>query len=144
MDAAWPRIADAVMTPVLGPQLGDLAGLIARDENARSLGSSYGEGWYGYIDKDLRAVRRRRVEGPFRTRFCGQGILSACRASLWAALEATGVELARTQGPNPDRWRADATRERIVFEPGLLGPTRKMRWTNRPTFQQVIYFRGHR
>jgi acyl-homoserine lactone acylase PvdQ len=144
MDAAWPRIADAVMSPVLGPQLGDLAGLIARDENARSLGSSYGEGWYGYVDKDLRAVRRRRVAGPFRARFCGRGILSACRASLWAALDSAGAELARAQGPNPDRWRADATRERIVFEPGLLGPTRKMRWTNRPTFQQVIYFRGHR
>ena len=144
MDAAWPRIADAVMGPILGPQLGDLAELIAKDENARSLGSSYGEGWYGYVDKDLLRVRGRRVRGPFATRFCGQGVLAACRASLWAALDAAGAELAGAQGPNPNGWRADANPERIVFEPGLLGPKHKMRWTNRPTFQQVIYFRGHR
>jgi hypothetical protein len=71
-------------------------------------------------------------------------VLAACRASLWAALDAAGAELAGAQGPNPNGWRADANPERIVFEPGLLGPKHKMRWTNRPTFQQVIYFRGHR
>ena len=31
MDKAWPKIADAVMGPVLGPQLGDLASLMSRD-----------------------------------------------------------------------------------------------------------------
>jgi acyl-homoserine lactone acylase PvdQ len=144
MDAAWPRIADAVMAPVLGPQLADLAELMPRDENARSLGSSYGEGWYGYVDKDLRRLRGRRVSGPFGTRFCGQGVLAACRASLWAAIDAAGTELANAQGPNPNAWRADANRERIVFEPGVLGSRHRMRWTNRPTFQQVVYFRGHR
>jgi acyl-homoserine lactone acylase PvdQ len=144
MDAAWPRIADAVMTPVLGPQLGALAEVVARDEPARSLGSSYGEGWYGYVDKDLRRVRSRRVRGPFRTGFCGQGVLAACRAALWAAIDAAGTELANAQGPNPNAWRADAMRERIVFEPGVLGARHKMRWANRPTFQQAIYFDGHR
>jgi acyl-homoserine lactone acylase PvdQ len=144
MDAAWPRIADTVLSPVLGPQLGDLADLMQRDESARSLGSSYGEGWYGYVDKDLRRLRGLRVRGPFTTRFCGNGVLAACRASLWAALDAAGAELAAAQGANPNAWRADANRERIVFEPGLLGPKNKMRWTNRPTFQQVVYFRGHR
>jgi hypothetical protein len=84
------------------------------------------------------------VRGPFKAHFCGAGRLETCRAALWSALDAAGNELAAAQGPSPDAWRADATRERIVFEPGLLGPKRKMRWTNRPTFQQVIYFRGHR
>jgi acyl-homoserine lactone acylase PvdQ len=143
-DAAWPKIADAVMGPVLGPQLDPLAKLISRDELARSVGSSFGEGWYGYVDKDLRRLRGLKVKGPFRTRFCGAGSLSACRAALWGALDAAGNELAAAQGPNPNAWRADATRERINFEPGLLGAKRKMRWTNRPTFQQAIYFRGHR
>jgi len=27
-----------------------------------------------------------------------------------------------------------------VFSPGLLGPSATMRWTNRPTFQQVVSF----
>jgi acyl-homoserine lactone acylase PvdQ len=144
IDAAWPRIADAVMSPVLGPQLDDLAALVARDENARSLGSSYDSGWYGYVDKDLRTVRGGTVSAPFRTRFCGLGVLSTCRAALWAALDAAGNELAATQGARPDAWRADATRERIVFQPGLLGARHQMRWTNRPTFQQVISFDSHR
>jgi acyl-homoserine lactone acylase PvdQ len=144
MDAAWPKIADAVMGPVLGPQLGRFAELIPRDESARSLGSSYGEGWYSYVDKDLRRLRGGHVRGPFKTRFCGAGVLAACRASLWAAIDAAGNELALAQGPNPNGWRADATRERLIFEPGLLGARHKMRWTNRPTFQQVVYFAGHR
>jgi hypothetical protein len=143
-DAAWPKIADAVMGPVLGPQLDPLAKLMPRDELARSVGSSFGEGWYGYVDKDLRRVRGLKVRGPFKTRFCGAGKLADCRASLWGALDAAGNDLAAAQGPNPNAWRSDAGRERIVFEPGLLGSSRKMRWTNRPTFQQVIYFRGHR
>jgi acyl-homoserine lactone acylase PvdQ len=143
-DVAWPKIADAVMGPVLGPQLDPLANLMARDEAARSLGSSYGEGWYGYVDKDLRRLRGMKVKGPFKTRFCGAGKLADCRAALWTALDQAGNELAAAQGPNPNGWRADATKERIIFEPGLLGSKHKMRWTNRPTFQQVIYFRGHR
>jgi acyl-homoserine lactone acylase PvdQ len=144
MDAAWPKIADAVMAPVLGSQVGALAELLPRDEPARSLGSSYGEGWYGYIDKDLRRLRGRRVHGPFKTPFCGQGVLATCRATLWAALDAAGTELTNAQGSDPNAWRADAGNERIVFEPNVLGPRHQMRWTNRPTFQQVIYFRGHR
>jgi acyl-homoserine lactone acylase PvdQ len=144
MDAVWPKIADAVMAPVLGSQLGALAELLPRDEPARSLGSSFGEGWYGYIDKDLRRLRGRPVRGPFKTPFCGQGVLAACRAALWAAFDAAGTELTNAQGSNPNAWRADAGDERIVFEPGVLGPRHEMRWTNRPTFQQVMYFRGHR
>jgi hypothetical protein len=38
------------------------------------------------------------------------------------------------------QWRVDGTRERITF--GFLPLT--ARWTNRPTFQQVITFAGHR
>jgi hypothetical protein len=42
----------------------------------------------------------------------------------------------------PASWRADATAERIRFTSGVLPDT--MRWTNRPTFQQVMTFSGHR
>jgi acyl-homoserine lactone acylase PvdQ len=142
LDAAWNRIADAVMSPVLGPQLDDLARLISRDNGASSQGSSYGSGWYGYIDKDLRDLLDRRVRGEFRTEFCGQGDLGACRESLWAALDAAGAELAAAQGPDPAAWRKSAVPERIRFVPGVLPTT--MRWTNRPTFQQVMTYSGHR
>jgi acyl-homoserine lactone acylase PvdQ len=143
MDAAWSRFADAVMSPVLGPQLDQLAGLIQRDENARSTGSAYQAGWYGYVDKDLRTLLGRQVHGKFKTRFCGQGDLARCRDSLWAALDAAGAALSATQGPDPTAWRQSALSERIKFQPGIFLTT-TMRWTNRPTFQQVMTFSGHR
>jgi hypothetical protein len=63
--------------------------------------------------------------------------------SLWAAIDAAGNALAAAQGNDPTAWRADATKERISFIPGLLKTT--LRYTNRPTgIQQVISFKGHR
>jgi acyl-homoserine lactone acylase PvdQ len=144
MDAAWPKIADAVMSPVLGPQLDDLASLMTRDNRPNSQGSSYSSGWYGYVDKDLRSLLQRNMPGAFKTAFCGAGALTACRNSLWDALEAAGDQLAAAQGTNdPAQWHADATAERITFPPSPLFPV-TMRWTNRPTFQQAISYSGHR
>jgi len=142
IDAAWSRMADAVMAPVMGPQLGQLADLVPRDQPAAPVGSAFEVGWYGYVDKDLRTLLGQPVEGPYHRRFCGLGDLDACRGSLWNAIDAAGAELAAAQGPDPRAWRADALAERIIFAPGLLPAT--MRWTNRPTFQQVMTFVGHR
>ncbi len=105
-------------------------------------GNGFGSGWYGYVDKDLRTLLGRPVTGPFRTRFCGAGDLAACRTALWAALDATAAELQAAQGADSARWRADATAERVRFAGGLL--PRTMRFANRPTFQQVMTFTGHR
>jgi acyl-homoserine lactone acylase PvdQ len=142
MDKAWPKIASAVMSPVLGPQLGELQSLIPQDNPANSQGSSYGEGWYGYVDKDLRSLLGLPVEGAFKTQFCGNGNLTACRNSLWNALQEAGNELEKEQGTSdPTKWRKSAIPERIRF--GEKFPL-TMRWTNRPTFQQAISFSGHR
>jgi len=142
MDAAWPRLADAAMEPVLGPALADqLDDTLHRRFEPPPGGQN--AGWHTYMDKDLRALLGRRVRGPLANRYCGSGDLTACRTSLWAALEAAGAELEATQGPDPNAWRADANRERIRFVPGLLPLT--IRYTNRPTgIQQVIEFEGHR
>ncbi len=131
MDAAWPRIADALMRPTLGPLTDRLKTLLGVDDPANPGGSSYYGGWYGYVFRDL------TEEAPI---FCGGGDTQRCRASLWAAIEAAGSQLAAAQGPDPTRWRADATGERLSF--GFLPMT--ARWTNRPTFQQVITFNSHR
>jgi acyl-homoserine lactone acylase PvdQ len=144
LDRAWTGIADAVLAPVLGPLTADLARIVTRDNAANPRGSAYGSGWYGYVDKDLRSLLGRRVAGPFSRRYCGGGSLTACRASLWTAVQAAADGLALAQGPDPASWRSDANAERIVFQPGLLGPSNTMRWTNRPTFQQVVSFAGHR
>ena len=138
LDAAWPRVADATMRPVLGPLTDRLAALVGRDDPANPGGSSYFGGWYGYVDRDLRALVGKGQ--PFANRYCGGGDLALCRASLWGALDAAASELAATQGPDPAAWRADAARERLRF--GFLPKT--ARWTNRPTFQQAIWFSAHR
>jgi acyl-homoserine lactone acylase PvdQ len=143
MDKAWPKFADAVMGPVLGPQLDDLASVQGRDNRANNQGSAYGGGWYGYVEKDLRRLAGKPVADPFQTKFCGNGVLSVCRDALWAALEQSGAELAAEQGnADPSTWRSNAVPERITFVPGILGQT--MRWTNRPTFQQAISYDDHR
>ena len=142
LDAAWPRLADAVMSPVLGPLVDRLARLMGRSDNPGAGGSAYISGWYGYVDKDLRSLLDQPVKAPYSRRYCGSGVLVTCRDALWGAIDAAAAELEKTQGPAPSAWRADATRERIRFTSGVLADT--MRWTNRPTFQQVISFSGHR
>jgi len=142
MDAAWPRLADEVMSPVLGPLVDRLAALNGRSDDAGPGGSSYISGWYGYVEKDLRSLLERDVRGPFSRRYCGAGVLATCRDALWGALDAAAAELEATQGPAPSSWRADATSERIRFTSGVLPDT--MRWSNRPTFQQLMSFSSHR
>jgi hypothetical protein len=130
MDAAWPRIAEAVIRPELGPLTTRLASLVRIDDQANPGGSSYYTGWYSYVVKDL--------SGGFSSgRFCPP---ASCRALIRGAIDAAGKELAAAQGADPAQWRADATKERIRF--GFLPQT--ARWTNRPTFQQVISFDRHR
>jgi acyl-homoserine lactone acylase PvdQ len=130
MDEAWPRIADAVVRSKLGPLTDRLKQLIPVDDPANAGGSSYYNGWYSYVVKEL--------GGGFASgRFCPP---DSCRALLWQAIDAAGRKLVEEQGPDPSRWRADATRERLRF--GFLPQT--ARWTNRPTFQQVITFNSHR
>jgi acyl-homoserine lactone acylase PvdQ len=141
MDAVYPRIADAVLQPVLGPQLGELSTLEGQTNGA---GSGFTGGRIQYVDKDLRQLLGERFRTPLATRFCGGGDLAACRTSLWQAFKDAGDALAAAQGTDsPDAWTSDANAERISFAPGLLTTT--IRYTNRPSgIQQVISFSGHR
>jgi acyl-homoserine lactone acylase PvdQ len=142
MDTAWSRLADAALTPVLGQSLADQLNDTLHRRFDLPPGGMFG-GWHMYMSKDLRTLMGDPVKGKFANRYCGSGDLTACRAALWAALEAAGAELQAAQGADPNAWRADATRERISFAPGLLPYT--MRYTNRPSgIQQVIEFAGHR
>ncbi len=148
LDAAFKGIGEAVLDPVLGPELTSEFAAMAPIENApSSSGSAYDEGWYGYISKDLRSELGLPVVGPYSRHYCGNGNLKACRASLWAAIQSAAEHLKETQGPEPSKWRAE--RVRITFPPTYdpLPPTYTepftMAWTNRSTFQQVIEFTGH-
>ncbi len=129
MDALWNDIAEAVMRPVYGSLTADLNGI-------RGLGGLSGA---SYVDKDLRTLLGERVHGRFHLRYCGKGSLSACRASLWAAVDSVVRELVASSGPDPSQWAGTASR--TGFVPGLIPQT--IRTTNRPTFQQVLEFDRH-
>jgi acyl-homoserine lactone acylase PvdQ len=139
MDEAFAGLADAVLSPVLGANLERFRAIRGRDVDPPG---GFDGGWYGYIDKDLRSLLGKPVSGPFSRRYCGGGDVNACSASLWAALQAAAGRLAAAQGGDPNAWRADASAERIKFTPGLIGNS--MRWTNRPTYQQLMEFSGSR
>lgn len=127
LDAVWRPIAEAVMRPVYGSLLGDL-------NSVRNLN---GQSGHSLVDKDLRTLLDpSSVEGPFNLRYCGNGSLEACRASLWAAFDAAIAPLVTSQGADPAAWRGNASR--TGFTPGLIPDT--IRTTNRPTFQQVLEF----
>ena len=129
MNALWTPVAQAVMRPVFGDQLGALDGI-------RGLGSLSGE---SLVDKDLRTLLGDPVQGAFKLRYCGSGSLAVCRASLWAAVDQVAAQLAVAQGADPSAWRSPA--RRLGFTPGLIPDT--FRATNRSTFQQVIEFARH-
>jgi hypothetical protein len=146
LDQTWDALSEAVLRPVIG-ELGAPGGLLGqlvrRDNSPRtSNGSAYGGGWYGYVQKDLRSLLGKPVRGRYSRSYCGAGDLAACRSSLWAVIQQGADALATVQGSDPAAWRSDAGEERITFPPGVLGQT--MRWTNRPTFQQLMEFSGHR
>jgi hypothetical protein len=122
LDRAFRPLLETALEPVLGP----LVDAVPR------------EGFSDHVDKDLRTLLGERVKGRYSRGYCGNGDLAACRASLWASLATSVAGLAGELGPDPTTWSADANDERIRFAPGLLGQT--MRYSNRPTFQQVIEF----
>ncbi|MGH2848745.1 MAG: penicillin acylase family protein, partial [Thermoleophilaceae bacterium] len=87
LDTAWPRLADAAMRPVLGQALADQLHETLHRRFDLPPSGMFG-GWHMYMSKDLRRLMGRPVRGPLRNRYCGNGAAAACRADLWAAIEA--------------------------------------------------------
>jgi acyl-homoserine lactone acylase PvdQ len=140
MDTAWPLLAKAWASKVLG---GKLSNLLASFINIydQPPGGQY-TGWHVWMYKDLETILGDKVKGKFALRYCGHGNLKLCAKLLWGAIDKAGAELKKTQGSNPQNWHSSATAEEISFVPGLL--PYKMRYTNRPTgIQQVLSFSGH-
>ncbi|WP_432827843.1 penicillin acylase family protein [Dactylosporangium sp. CA-092794] len=162
-DAWWPKLVDATFRPGLGDDVyASLTRALQIDESpsgatgptsAGSLnqiqghkGSSFQYGWWGYLDKDLRAVLGDPVRSGLGRTYCGNGSLTACRQVLSTTLTAAAAEPANTTYPGDsycsagDQWCADT----IVQSP-LGGITHdKISWQNRPTYQQVVSFPARR
>ncbi|QNS07144.1 penicillin acylase family protein [Streptomyces xanthii] len=155
MDAWWPLLVKAAFEPGLGGDLYQaLTGQLAVDEapsaghgpTGSHAGSAFQYGWWGYVDKDLRAVLGEPVQGALGKRYCGAGDLSSCRDALLASLAAAVAKPATEVYPGDDtckagdQWCADTIVHRAV---GGISH-RSMQWQNRPTYQQVVEFPAHR
>ncbi|QGN50756.1 penicillin acylase family protein [Micromonospora sp. WMMC415] len=166
LDAWWPLLVRGVFRAPLGADLyqslvntmqvdeppsgrhgGDVSDLPTSANSAQThKGSAFQYGWWGWVDKDLRALLGEPVRGGPGRAFCGDGNLAACRQVLLDTLRAASTTPAAEVYPGDehcaagDQWCADA----IVQSP-LGGITHaKIAWQNRPTFQQVVSFPARR
>jgi hypothetical protein len=146
MDAWWPLLVRADFEPVLGHAL---LGLIESDfpindqpghgTTCCHVGSAWDVGFYGIVQKDLRAVLGRRVKGPLNRVYCGKGSLRRCRRELKASLRHAAAVPPRQVYPADadcqagDQMCADSIQYRSLGVIGVPG----MEWINRPTFQQA-------
>ncbi|TKJ18640.1 hypothetical protein A6V29_11270 [Blastococcus sp. CCUG 61487] len=149
-DAWWESAAedgsvDSVAHDLLRGTLGDLVTELPQrldDHPRQGLGSAWNNvAWYGYVVRDLGGDD----DGAWSRSYCGGGDAAQCtedlRASLSGAIERTlaaqgaGSLAELTYDKHQDDIRAKAT--------GVVG-VRDVDWQNRPTFQQVVAFTGHR
>ncbi|WP_329102112.1 penicillin acylase family protein [Micromonospora sp. NBC_01699] len=161
-DAWWPLLVNGQFKAPLGPDLyqslvnamqvnespsghqrGDVSNLPGSANAAQAhKGSSFQYGWWGWVDKDLRAVLGDPVRGGLGRTYCGGGDLASCRQILLDTLRTAAAQPASTVYPGDascsagDQWCADA----IIQSPlgGIKHAT--IAWQNRPTYQQVVSF----
>jgi hypothetical protein len=109
------------------------------------LGSAFDVGFYGIVQKDLRAVLRKRVRGPLNRIYCGAGSLKRCRTALRNSLAQAAAE-------SPDHvYPADGVcqagdqmcSDSIQFRATGAITQPLIEWVNRPTFQQADEILGH-
>jgi hypothetical protein len=161
-DAWWPLLVRGQFRAELGPELyqslvdtltinespsggqhGDVSTLPgSATEGQAHRGSAFQYGWWGYVEKDLRALLGEPVAGgPGRT-FCGGGSVAACRQLLLDTLQAAAAQPASQVYPADeacaagDQWCADSIQHSPLG--GLTVPG--IAWQNRPTYQQVVSF----
>ena len=116
------------------------------------LGSSWEEGWWGFVTKDLRTVLNpSAVRGKWHVRWCGNGNLARCRTALRASLTAAlAVDPAKLYadptlaGENCGTMDQQACFDALRFRPLGLVHQPMIPWQNRPTQQQVVEVTGHR
>ena len=150
MDAWWKRLMPGVFKPALGGKLmRRIKAINSFAATPDGQGSSFFEGWYGYLDKDLRRLLGRRVGRPLSRRYCGHGRLRACRRVLVRTLAAASADVRKEYGVDAlSAVRIHATGcekepicDQISFITGGAVDTPPIPWQDRPTFQQVVEIR---
>jgi acyl-homoserine lactone acylase PvdQ len=139
-DAWWPNLIHAMFDGQLDG-LYDLAP-IPFDDTGRfdHVGSSFINGYYGYVQKALQMALGLHPKHPYRVLRCADGTLKGCRKALRASFTKTIADL----GEDTSLWNADEAADNIVYTAVGLISLPEMPWQNRPTFQQVVEATSHR
>ena len=153
MDAWWPLLVQAEFGPVLGS---NLLGQVESDfpindepghgVSGPHLGSAFDVGFYGIVQKDLRAVLGDKESGPLNRVYCGGGSLASCRTALENSLLQAAQESPDQVYPADSECAAgdQMCSDSIEFKPIGVITQPLMEWINRPTFQQADEIQGHR
>jgi hypothetical protein len=118
--------------------------MIVDDTNRRDhLGSSFDDGLYSHVNKDLRQILGTAVQSPWSKTYCGGGNLAACRSALWSSLAAAAADLeAEFADPDVADWRRVPADEDVRHTAAGVTSVPAIHWINRPTFQQVVQLPG--
>jgi acyl-homoserine lactone acylase PvdQ len=146
MDAWWPLLINAEFKPLLGSRILDeianefpLNDEPGHGSSGDHLGSAFDVGFYGIVQKDLRAALHQRVAGALNRVYCGNGSLARCRAALDASLLQAAGESPQQVYPADkvcqagDQMCSDSIQFRALG--AITQPL--IEWVNRPTFQQA-------
>jgi acyl-homoserine lactone acylase PvdQ len=151
-DEWWDRLLAGEFRPVLGERLFELV------KNMNPLaqlpppgGSTWFDGWQGYVSKDIRRLLGNRVRSPLSRVYCGKGSRAKCRSMLLNTLVLAGGAVRQRYGAArvsdikvPATCGSPRTCDQIEFTTAGAVATPPMHWQNRPTFQQAVEIQGHR
>ena len=153
MDAWWPLLVRADFGSALGSNLlGQIESEFPIDDvpghgsGGAHVCSAFDVGFYGIVQKDLRAVLGDRVSGPLNRVYCGDGSLAACRTALESSLGQAVGESPQQVYPADNVCSAGDQMcfDSIQFRPIGVITEPLIEWVNRPTFQQADEIAGHR
>ena len=145
MDAWWPRLVRGIFVPKLGDELVDRIATI-NPIPERGTSTFFYDGWWNYVQKDLRRVLGRRERGRFSRVYCGGGSRTACRTVLSNTLADAISATSQAQGTDDmSKWVVHATCpitdpptcDQIVPTTGGAVDTPPFPFHNRGTFHQI-------
>jgi hypothetical protein len=138
MDAWWGRATAAIFAGN-GDPISTLGIGLDDPNRIHHIGSSFQDGTYSHLNKDLHQVLGDNVKGRMSRTYCGGGNLIACRSALWASLALAATDLTTEFGSsNVADWQRTPDYEDIRHSAVGVTGVPAIHWVNRPTFQQVV------
>jgi acyl-homoserine lactone acylase PvdQ len=139
MDTWWPLLVRRIFEPKLGNALID-----SIVEKVNPLASKFMfDGWYGYVQKDLRTVLHRPVKAWPKTAFCGGGGLVSCRKLLTDSLSEVAAQVpVGVRVPTTCPETKPVSCDQIVPMTAGAVSVKPFPFHNRGTFHQLVEVGG--